>query len=379
MLGNTRATSKHTKTPPWLHDLWQHWKKLYSEPFRGLTTDGRIRTDLFALQDEGVCIEPIVHAAETLLDMLTSHQLARTLFHVDAPEWRSWSNPEFLLSDKEIRLDEVNTNIQGAVLKILSLSLSARGYQKARDAMRINGFLGLLVQAPSVCNESSYNFAMFGTPNRWKPWGWSLYGHHFCLNVFLYRNQIVVSPCFTGAEPNEIDEGENSGTTILQSEQDLGLELMRALPKHMQAMAQLYELMKDPRMPPGRWNRDDQRHVCGAYRDNRVVPYEGLVVANMPVDAISLVEQILLEFLLYLPENARDMRLAQARQYYEETFFCWFVEFGPDVHSTIVFSRLLLLSSLTTIPGSSYRIPSQQDFTSTPCFGPRMAETTGKH
>lgn len=26
--------------PPWLHGLYQHWCKLYEEPFRGITTDG---------------------------------------------------------------------------------------------------------------------------------------------------------------------------------------------------------------------------------------------------------------------------------------------------------------------------------------------------
>jgi hypothetical protein len=27
--------------PPWLHALYQHWKKLFKEPFTGITNDGR--------------------------------------------------------------------------------------------------------------------------------------------------------------------------------------------------------------------------------------------------------------------------------------------------------------------------------------------------
>lgn len=27
--------------PPWLFQLWEHWRRLYQEPFRGVTTDGK--------------------------------------------------------------------------------------------------------------------------------------------------------------------------------------------------------------------------------------------------------------------------------------------------------------------------------------------------
>ena len=101
------------------------------------------------------------------------------------------------------------------------------------------------------------------------------------MNIFLYRTQLIVSPWFTGAEPNIIDAGPYAGTRILHEEERLGLELMQSLSEKEQAKAQIYKLMKDPAMPKGRWNHDDQRHLCGAYRDNRIVPYEGTIVASM--------------------------------------------------------------------------------------------------
>jgi hypothetical protein len=138
--------------------------------------------------------------------------------------------------------------------------------------MRINGFLGELVQGTKVMNEYSYNFVMFGEPSTTQPWGWSFYGHHLCLNVFLYKRHIVISPWFTGAEPNEIDSGPYKGTRILTREEELGLQLMQSLSPSLQQKTQIYKEMKDPAMPEGRWNRDDQRHLCGAYRDNRIPP-----------------------------------------------------------------------------------------------------------
>jgi hypothetical protein len=33
---------KTGKQPPWLHALYMHWLELLQEPFKGVTTDGRI-------------------------------------------------------------------------------------------------------------------------------------------------------------------------------------------------------------------------------------------------------------------------------------------------------------------------------------------------
>lgn len=275
-------------------------------------------------------IASIVAAATSLLSLLAPAQLALVQYHIDSPEWRSWSNPEFLLSPKGLRLDEVSPAIRAAVLAVLEATLSPEGYAKAIAAMRINGFLGSLVNAPRICNEFSYNFVLFGSPSATSPWGFSLYGHHLCLNVFLYRTQAVISPWFTGAEPNLIDSGPHRGTRILEAEEALGLRLMQSLPPDQQRRAQVYKLLRDPAMPRGRWNHDDQRHLCGAYRDNRVVPYEGVCVAEMGEDQRRLVSEIMEQYLLYLPRRARELRLAQVEAWYHETYFCWIGGFGDD-------------------------------------------------
>ena len=31
---------KESKQPPWLHALYEHWQRLHSEPFKGVTADG---------------------------------------------------------------------------------------------------------------------------------------------------------------------------------------------------------------------------------------------------------------------------------------------------------------------------------------------------
>ncbi|OAL40336.1 hypothetical protein AYO20_00072 [Fonsecaea nubica] len=325
------AAFKESGIPPWLHALYLHWLELLKEPFKGVTNDGTVRRDLFKIQDEGVPIDRIVEATQALIHQLTPAQVARVSYHIDSPEWRTWSNPEFLLSDKGVRLDELSPAVRDGVMAVLRATLSPEGYDKAVAAMRINGFLGELVQGTAVMNEFSYNFVLFGEPSTTKPWGFSFYGHHLCLNIFLYRTQMVASPWFTGAEPNVIDDGPYKGTRILHEEERLGLQLMQSLSPEQQRTAQIYKEMKDPSMPEGRWNHDDQRHLCGAYRDNRVVPYEGVPVSSLTRDQQSLVDQILTQYLLYLPQPARSIRLDQYRAFYHETYFCWIGGFAdPD-------------------------------------------------
>jgi hypothetical protein len=83
--------------------------------------------------------------------------------------------------------------------------------------------------------------------------------------VFLKGDQIVISPTFTGAEPNLIDSGPWAGTVILHKEGDLGLKLMQSLPDTLQKEAQIFKQLKDSGMLQSgdlkvdRWNQDDQR------------------------------------------------------------------------------------------------------------------------
>jgi hypothetical protein len=320
--------TKHN--PPWLHALYLYWRSLLAEPFKGVTSDGAVREGLFNHQDEGLDISTIVTAAQHLLSTITPHQKHVLSYHIDSPEWRTWSNPEFLLAHKGLRLDEQTIETRESILSILKATLSPEGYHKAISAMRINGFLGQLVDGTKVMNEYSYNFVLFGEPSTTQPWGWSFYGHHLCLNIFLYKSQIVISPWFTGAEPNQIDSGPYKGTRILTNEEHLGLQLMQSLSPDLQAKTQIYKLMKDPQMPEGRWNRDDQRHLCGAYRDNRIVPYEGITMSLMNQTQRDLVAQIINEYFLYLPASSRQIKLKHALSFAEETYFSWIGGYGPE-------------------------------------------------
>ena len=91
-------------------------------------------------------------------------------------------------------------------------SLSPAGFELVRNLMRINGFLGDLVELPLLMNEFSYNFALYAET---EPWGWQLFGHHAVLNCLLAGSQLVLSPVFMGAEPDMIDAGPHRGVKVI--------------------------------------------------------------------------------------------------------------------------------------------------------------------
>lgn len=340
------------QNPPWLYTLTQAWAKLFSEPYHGVSSDGQlhdffhkyscsratgnIMPDVYKIQDEGVPIDAIVEAVETVKTKLTPAQLDQASHKFNDKKWRAWSNPEILLRPFGVRLEEITEEAAQSILALLKATFSAEGYEKALAAMRINHFLGEVCQLPAIMNKYSYNFLIFGTPSTTKAWGFSLYGHHLCLNIFLRGPQIIIAPTFTGAEPNVIDDGPFFGTAILHQEGEYGLQLMQSLGQEDQKKAQIYKLLHDPAMlqtgdlTVDRWNKDDQRHVCGAFRDNRTVPYEGVCASTMNSSQKSLILSICKEFLLYLPTRARELKLKSIEEHFDETYFCWIGSYGNE-------------------------------------------------
>lgn len=322
------------KHPPWIYNLAQTWEKLYRQPFKGLTSDGKIIPDLYQIQDEGVDVEKIVKAVENALSNLSSVEKKKVSYPLNAREWRAWSNPEFLFRPFGVRLEDISEDAAQSILAVLEATFSPEGYQKALGSMRVNHFLGEICQVQKIMNKYSYNFLLFGTPSATDSWGWSLYGHHLCVNVFLRGKQIVIAPTFTGAEPNVIDDGPWIGTKILHEEGDLGLKLMQSLDQEKKEKARVYVELRDPKMLQtgdleiDRWNHDDQRHLCGAFRDNRIVPYEGVLVSSFSSAQQQLVLDIAEEFLLYYPKTARDKKKELIRSHFGQTWFCWIGGYG---------------------------------------------------
>jgi hypothetical protein len=342
------AYREHARTPgTFTGGLVEGWTPLYLDEFRGVTENGTLREGLYPLTPaepgEEAPVAAMVAAAEDLLAALDGDGRQRISFAVDAPEWQTWANPEFLQFDTGLRLEFQPPQVREKTLALVRASLSPEGYELTHAMMLINGFLGEVVGLETVLNEYSYNIALYGDPDLRAPWGWQLFGHHAAVNCLVVEGRMVLSPVFLGAEPNEIDDGPHAGTESFTERIELGTALMAALPPEQRRAATVYAEMVDPAMPPGRVHPGDERHLAGAFQDNRVIPNEGIPVADMPAEARRLALAIAETFVRLLPAGPRTARLREIEQRLDETWFSWIGGHSPgDVFYYRVQSPVLI-------------------------------------
>ncbi|MBM3608243.1 MAG: DUF3500 domain-containing protein, partial [Alphaproteobacteria bacterium] len=318
-----RAHAQARLATPRAQGLFGAWDKLFAEPFRGLTTDGRTLANLFEPRDDGAPAAAIAQAAQALLAQLDVHMRAHMQFPVNSDMWRRWQNTELYAEQHGLRLEETSENIRAAVMNVLRVSMSAQGYDLARNVMRLNRFLGDLTGGPHVLGEWNYNFCLFGEPSSSGPWGWQFFGHHLVLNCFLLGKQMVLTPAFWGAEPCLADHGPHAGLHLFQDEERGGLALMHSFDHTQQTRAVVAHSMMGGDLPEGRRHFADNLHLGGAYQDNRIVPYEGLRADAMSAaqrrDLLSLAEK----YIACLPEGPRAARMTEIERHFSETHFCW--------------------------------------------------------
>ncbi len=98
---------------------------------------------------------------------------------------------------------------------------------------------------------------------------------------------------------------------------------MAALDPGQRRAAVVFEQMVDPAMPEGRVHPGDERHLAGAFQDNRVIPVEGVRVADLPAEAQQHALAIAEIFVRLLPEGPRAARLREIAAHLDQTWFSW--------------------------------------------------------
>ncbi|WP_264176185.1 DUF3500 domain-containing protein [Agilicoccus flavus] len=288
----------------------------------------------------------MVEAAQRLLDRLSPAERDRIAYPVDAVEWQTWANPEFMQFDTGLRLENLAPQTVEAVFDLVRASTSEAGFTAIRTMMRINGFLGEVVDLPLILSELSYNIALYGTPSTSDPWGWQLYGHHCAVNALVVGGRLVMAPVFRGAEPDAIDEGPHACDAAFATRIDLGRRLMGALTPEQRAAATVYEQMVDPAMPEGRVHPGDERHLAGAFQDNRVIPYEGVRADELSDEARDLLLAVVDEFVGVMPPGPARAKRREVEAHLGDTWFSWIGGHGPDdvfyyrVQSPVVVAEL---------------------------------------
>jgi hypothetical protein len=304
--------------------------KLLSTPFKGVTTDGNIVPGLFELKPEAAPTRAILDAVLALLTQLNPEQKKKVFLPLDSRQRQLWQNSIVRYEDFGLRLDEVPSILKETAMAVVRASLSAAGYEKTRNLMKLNGFLGDLVGAPKLLGEWCYQLHVFGEPSATEPWGWQLSGHHLIITCFILGEQITLTPTFMGAEPRRVDEGRYAGTVVFEDEEFLGLQFARNLSAEQKQKAVFSETLIADQLPPGRHQGNDGMSFGGRYKDNAVVPYEGVSGAELRPQQRQALLDLTRCYLSALPAGPFAARMDEVERHLLKTHFCWAGGMGED-------------------------------------------------
>ncbi|MGH2586943.1 MAG: DUF3500 domain-containing protein [Dehalococcoidia bacterium] len=294
-----------------------------TEPFTGITTDGAVVPDLFPLRRTGVSTQPIKEAAEAFLVSLPDAQQGTARFPIDSPEWMRWLNIHPFITRHGVLLDELNAAQREAALAVLEASLSATGFDEARNVMRLNETIAEMANNWDAYGEWLYWMSLFGTPSADQPWGWQIDGHHLNVNCFVLGDQVVMTPTFMGSEPVEAPMGRYAGTRVLAAEEQTGLELIRALTPQQQDTAILFRTITSTDLPPGRFRGADGRVQGGAFQDNIRLPYEGLRCDDLSPAQQSLLLRLVETYVGRMRPGHAELKMAEVKHHLADTHFAW--------------------------------------------------------
>src|SRR5262245_5214812 len=168
-------------------------------------------------------------AATAFLATLPADARRRAVFAFTDKERLNW---HYVPRRREgLALKDMPAAARTAAHELMKASLSAAGYAKAANVIRLEGVLRQIETFGGLMRDpDNYLVSVFGTPGPGAPWGWRLEGHHLSLNFTLIPGRpIAVTPAFFGANPAEVRTGALSGLRTLGREEDLGRTLAQAM------------------------------------------------------------------------------------------------------------------------------------------------------
>jgi hypothetical protein len=300
-----------------------------AEPFVGVTTNGTVQPNLFPIRATGVSTGPVRDAATRFLASLTADQRGRTAFAADDLEWRDWNNVH-RYARKGVSFKELSDAQRERGFDLLRTSLSARGFEKARNVMRLNGYVADVLNNPEEYGEFLYHLTVMGVPSDSEPWGWQLDGHHLIINYFILGDQVVMTPTFMGSEPVSASTGQYAGTRVLTEEQDLGLALATSLTAEQRKVAVIQTA------------KTANNSLAQAFRDNLVLDDAGIRADALTPAQRQQLMAVIGEYVRNMRDGHATLRLSEIEARLNDTYFAWIGDIAPEavfyyrVHSPVV-------------------------------------------
>jgi hypothetical protein len=301
-----------------------------ADPFKGVTANGSVEPGLFPIRATKVSTKPMREAALAFLGALTAEQKAHTQFPIDDPEWRKWMNQHFY-QRQGIGFIDMNDAQKQKAFALMKASLSPKGFDVARKSMQLNHTLGELNNNDmEQYGEWRYYLTIMGEPSDKKPWGWQIDGHHLIINYFVLGDQVVMSPTFLGSEPVVARSGKYAGIAILQDEQRMGLQMVRALSEEQRAKAVLQV------------SKTGNNNLTEAFKDNVVLDYAGVQASSFTPAQKKQISALIHEYVRHMDDGHAKVKMQEVEKHLDRTFFAWIGGTADDsvyyyrIHSPVI-------------------------------------------
>ncbi len=285
-------------------------KAALAEKFKGTTIDGTTVPGLFPVSKTGISVQPVIDAANAFAASLTDGQRKDVFFPVESDAWRSWHNMHIFLFRHGVCLIDMSETQRQAALALVRATLSAAGFEGARNVMKLNEHVSELTGRAEEYGEWYYWMSVFGTPSETEPWGWQIDGHHLSINCFVLGDQIVLTPDFQGSEPVHAQSGKYAGTRAFQDEEAKGYRLMQSLTPEQREEATIGTTI--PR-----------EVITIAQVDNAVLPYVGIPYRTLNANQQALMLDVIATYTNRIRPGHAEIRLDEVKQHLDETYFGW--------------------------------------------------------
>lgn len=335
------ARSQVTGMPPFLQDRVDERWALLDAPLRGISNDGSVQPGLVPLAATGISSGPLTEAAQAFLAALPSEARQRAQFPLEAEERRTWVNVHMALFRHGVMLEDLPMATRQLAMSLMQATLSERGFNQARDIMRVNELLSTITGSADEYGEWPYFVSIFGHPGD-GPWGWQIDGHHLVVNCFVVGDQLIVTPTFMGAEPCHFDDGPLAGTSLFVPEERGGLDLIRSLDAAQAGQAILRPSILAADLPPDLQHPFDGRMVAGAFHDNATIAYEGVRATDLSDAQRGLLRSLVGTYVGWNRDGHAEVTMGEVDAFFDETWFAWMGATGDEgpfyyrVHSPVV-------------------------------------------
>jgi len=280
--------------------------------------------------NQGDTTTRIVKAAQDVVAAVDGPARAKLVYPFESPQKTNWSNlPGPMYVRNSLRLGDMTPGQRTALMKLLSVALSAEGYQKVVNIMHGDETLkqqgggagGRGGRGPAF-GEDEYYIAFLGTPSGTTPWMLQFGGHHLAINLTIAGGQAAMTPSLPAAQPASFTI-EGKTVRPLGDENDKPFALINALDAKQQSQAILPSRVADLVLGPG--------------QDGKTIQPEGIRASALSARQQNMLWDIVHEWAGIAADEYAQSRMTEIKSHPNDTYFAWS---GPTTNGSAAYYRV---------------------------------------